>query len=313
MGSYVSTPQVAAVPNNDNSHQKDQVHDDVDVDSMPTFCLEHAKSGRSKCRATGCQDCTIAKHQVRVGLLNPTAGNYGKWQHLDCWQVPACVYENLPKRKTVKAMEAALLRENKHLVAGFSTLHPMSQEQVIAHILDSQNNWTNQPPGDDAFLATNNANVNVDLNVSDATRAKASFVLPMPGVDGAKFNSLNGMRFVLSGTFAELGDGKEADGKEAVQELIGSFGGRVNVAISNLTTLLIVGEEPGFKKVREARQRGIPILRLADVQKILCGDLELEAVENATIEKFSDGCDGKWIAKYVSKKEYQKVATGKGY
>ena len=81
--------------------------------SVPLYRAELAKSGRSKCSATGAakhckenlrqddeeEDCTdlvakgaepelIAKNELRLGWLNEQSGNYGGWKHLRCWRVP---------------------------------------------------------------------------------------------------------------------------------------------------------------------------------------------------------------------------------
>lgn len=68
---------------------------------MPLYRVELAKSGRSKCRASGkyqaCgrSDSLIREGEVRVGqvdglgsAIEGQAGTYTRWKHLRCWRVP---------------------------------------------------------------------------------------------------------------------------------------------------------------------------------------------------------------------------------
>jgi hypothetical protein len=43
---------------------------------------ELAKSGRSKCSQSG---ASIAKGEIRIGLIIKEAGTYGRWVALECW------------------------------------------------------------------------------------------------------------------------------------------------------------------------------------------------------------------------------------
>lgn len=80
---------------------------------MPLYRVELAKSGRSRCNATGkykkCDtsqereestdlvdltatpESLIFKDEVRVGWLNEQTGTYGAWKHLRCWRIPSKV------------------------------------------------------------------------------------------------------------------------------------------------------------------------------------------------------------------------------
>lgn len=57
----------------------------AEVEVMPMYMAELAKSGRSKC-----QYCysTIGKGSMRVGSLDRISGSYGKWYHSGCWTIP---------------------------------------------------------------------------------------------------------------------------------------------------------------------------------------------------------------------------------
>ena len=125
-------------------------------------------------------------------------------------------------------------------------------------------------------------------------------------MDGAKFNSLHGLRFVVSGDFPEL-----ESGSETVKTLITDFGGRVNVSVSNLTNVLVVGNKPAFKKVRQARIDHIPIVSFQHVMDLIYGRVKVEDLSSSEIKEFSEeGYEGKGLAASVSRKEYEWVACG---
>ena len=65
--------------------------------------------------------------------------------------------------------------------------------------------------------------------------------IPEPGIDGAVCNTtLNDIRFVLTGTFPELGGGLGLKlGKDKVKYMIESFGGKKN-AFSSYTSSVLV-------------------------------------------------------------------------
>ncbi len=75
--------------------------------------------------------------------------------------------------------------------------------------------------------------------------------------DGAVQGSLEGLRFVLSGTWSNLGGGSGLKvGKQRLKARIKQFGGRVTGAISGVTNVLVIGESPGPKKLVEALAKG---------------------------------------------------------
>jgi NAD-dependent DNA ligase len=66
--------------------------------------------------------------------------------------------------------------------------------------------------------------------------AKARFVIPKPGVNGAISGVLNGKRFVLTGVFPEVGGGIGLNmGKDRMVDMIESFGGKVTGSVSGKT------------------------------------------------------------------------------
>ena len=94
-----------------------------------------------------------------------------------------------------------------------------------------------------------------------------------PGVDGAIEGRLSGKRFVVTGVFPELGGGSELTlGRDRLKAMIESFDGKVTSAISGKTNCIIVGDEPGEKRLEEARSKGKPIINRATLHKILTGE-----------------------------------------
>jgi BRCT domain type II-containing protein len=64
---------------------------------------------------------------------------------------------------------------------------------------------------------------------------RQTFVMPVPGMNGAKACSLKGKTFVLTGIFPEVGGGQGLNlGKDKVETMITSFGGTVTSAISGM-------------------------------------------------------------------------------
>ena len=123
---------------------------------------------------------------------------------------------------------------------------------------------------------------------------KRRFVIPRPGVDGAiGEDGLSDTRFVLTGLFPEVGGGAGLNlGKDKVQSMIQTFGGKVTQAVSGRTNYVVVGKNPGFSKVHNAQTRGIPILDLRSLQQVLLGTLALEDIphqEPPKIAAFSAG------------------------
>jgi len=104
---------------------------------------------------------------------------------------------------------------------------------------------------------------------------------------------MEGKRFVITGTFPEVGGGIGLSlGKDAVKKMIESFGGKVTSAVSGKTDYLVVGKEPGRSKVSKAESRNLPMLNVRTLQKLMYGETDFEAVKQAEplkITSFSSG------------------------
>mmetsp|Transcript_27345 Transcript_27345/g.51675 ORF Transcript_27345/g.51675 Transcript_27345/m.51675 type:complete len:644 (+) Transcript_27345:106-2037(+) len=125
---------------------------------------------------------------------------------------------------------------------------------------------------------------------------KAKFRILRPGVNGAIAGVLDGKRFVLTGVFPELGGGTGLTlGKDRTKGMIESFGGRVTSAVSGKTDFVLVGRDPGRSKVSQADQKGVPLVDLLSLSRLMLGHSTLEGVTNdppPRITNFSAGYPG---------------------
>ena len=109
------------------------------------------------------------------------------------------------------------------------------------------------------------------LVAQPANKPKAALTIPRPGVGLAVAGSLAGKTVVLTGIFPELGGGAGLDlGKARARAMVESFGGRVTGSVSGRTDFVLVGKEPGMKKVSEGRSQ--PRCALVNLQQ-MCGVL----------------------------------------
>lgn len=210
---------------------------------------------------------------------------------------------------------------------------PTDRESVVAAALAAAAAGRNAhraieaaPPASSAVAAaasmpTSNAMVPAAPRNTLATGgAKAKFVIPRPGVNGAIAGLLNGKKFVLTGVFPEVGGGSGLSlGKDRMTQMIESFGGKVTGSVSgktgefcltNITLILIsfaytsfiraqdyliVGREPGASKVGKANQRGLPLLDILSLERLLYGRTQFDQLANEPpprIEGFSKGYGG---------------------
>ena len=156
------------------------------------------------------------------------------------------------------------------------------------------------PPSSNAIvtaISTNNESTDVVPHVAK----KVKFTIPKPGVNGVA-GVLNGKRFVLTGVFPEVGGGTGLSlGKDRVTSMIESFGGVVTSAVSGKTNFLLVGAEPGRSKVSKADEKGIPLIDLIALNRLLLGQATLEATASAPpprIDSFSAGYAGQFRLGY---------------
>lgn len=131
--------------------------------------------------------------------------------------------------------------------------------------------------------------------------SKKAFKIPRPNVNGAADSTLyKGKRFVLTGTFPEIGGGIGLDlGKQKVRDLIESFGGRVTSAVSGKTDYLVVGKDPGRSKVSKAVEKDIPRIDLKSIGENIYDTIpSLTVAPTPIITNFSAGYQNNALLRY---------------
>ena len=78
-------------------------------------------------------------------------------------------------------------------------------------------------------------------------------------------------------------------GKDWLKSLCEAFGGIVTSEISKQTKLLIIGNDPGLKKVSQAYANGVQQIDIYGLQAFLFGQLKLEFLPIPLVHTFSKG------------------------
>jgi BRCT domain type II-containing protein len=298
-------------------------YEEAAAEEIPQSRMERAKSSRSTCtyksktRPCGAK---IPIGEVRIGTWNAETGSYHRWVHLDCWRVPNRVWEGFPSPDSVDFTNKvkfgkALACMNQVLLCGFTELPDYQQEQVLCHVMNKEN-WAAKrklkpaaKTGDNiemkgkealkmkeaALAATNSSSVSqpkAQLVPSNSSRER--FIIPAPGKDGALAGSLARKTVVLTGTFPEVGGGSGLSlGKAKVKAMIESFGGKVTASVSGKTDILVVGKDPGYSKVSNAKSKpNCTMVSLQTLANVVYGHLLEDIAKPMTIESFSSGYNG---------------------
>jgi len=261
------------------------------------------KGAAKKC-GTGAED--IAKGEVRVGSLHEETGSYTRWNHLGCWRVPSKVWMGLPDPETCQdplTFVAALEAMNSVLFNGLPELDEARKLELVRHAMD-KSNWARRTKKSDTTLQQqqqvaeeSKVPLREDQTQSAAAQAlvttkqqKQEWEYPVAGVDGAVAGALAGKTVVVTGIFPELGGGAGLElGKAKAKDLLTRFGARVTSAISGKTTALLVGKEPGFRKVSDARDKNIPLLGLDDLKSVIQQKVLMNDVGPLVVTDFSAG------------------------
>ncbi|KAJ8608077.1 hypothetical protein CTAYLR_009625 [Chrysophaeum taylorii] len=268
-------------------------------EGVALYKVEPAKSGRSKCRQKGsakkCVDTKIPLGAIRVGSLDPEAGAYSRWQHLECWRVPSALWLGFPD-KDPATIEQALLRMSDLLLVGVAELDPEDRRVFVAHCGDEANWARRSKRGAATYERTTKEKKRAEQPATRELAAFGNFVVPRSS--GARAASLSGKTVVLTGIFPELGGGRGLNlGKARAKTLVEDFGGRVTSAVSGRTDILLVGQEPGASKVSKAiESQTCQLIDLAQLKAYIEGTLALEDAPPAQITSFSRGYRGNAIA-----------------
>lgn len=292
-------------------------------EEIPGYCVELAKSGRSSCKQKTkcrkqCTDVSIGFGEIRCGSLDDMSGGYTRWNHLNCWAVPAKIWLGLPDPDECDDPEQfshALLSMNEVSLCGFSGLPEDDKATFVEYVMDKTHwaAWQNRKPKkNDAAIVpsavgSTAAGGGGDVVPEGYHQARERFVVPVPGKDGAIAGILEGKTIVLTGVFPEVGGGRGLSlGKDKVKVRLGStnvvsfyrfvllfyilvsnllqamvqkFGGRVTSSVSGKTDYLIVGKEAGHSKVSKAREsKKCIVISLKDLKEVCEGVATLEDV-----------------------------------
>jgi NAD-dependent DNA ligase len=91
--------------------------------------------------------------------------------------------------------------------------------------------------------------------------------------DSAVQDSLDGLRFVISHVWPDLGGGTGLKiGKERVRVHIEQFGGKVTSVISGVTDVLVIGEKPGPKKLIETLEKEVKVIDIDILNHLIWGN-----------------------------------------
>jgi len=168
----------------------------------------------------------------------------------------------------------------------------MTEEQKFK-ITSMVNEWTadhidEPPPPQLATLAARAGLMLEKVASTPSQRGKKDNVkVNTPAAsEGAIADSLKGLRFVLLGTWPDLGGGQGlTSGKLCLKSRIEKFGGSVTAMYSCLTNFLVVGTSPGPKKVIEVHEKKVKIIDINQLTKIIVGGL---AIINLATEDYPE-------------------------
>ena len=257
---------------------------------VPPYRFELATSGRSACKICS---LGIATGELRCGSLDAVAGAYGRWAHVACFKTPGVVQRVVGD--AVHADVAAALRSADGIAT--SGIGALSEEHLaaLAQRVSDKMSWTKaqKPKPEPAQPATAPkpiGDATTTVTVASTTKLATATKFAFPAT--ATTDALRGKVVVLTGTFGAL-EGISvglALGKDALKSEIEKRGAKVTAGVSGKTTLLVVGDEPGLRKVEQASK--LPnclVVDLDGLAKMMRGEAD---VPLPTIAKFSSGFRG---------------------
>jgi len=219
-------------------------------------------------------------------------------------------------RHAMRQKHWASFQEKKFIEARAQGVHPR-----LADTLKTETKKKIAPVADSSSVgkeisSSGKALVKMEEDVEpipeSVVEAPPEVLVPVPNVDGAIAMSLaktddKPKRFVLTGIFPELESSTKRisslnHGKAQATRLIEDFGGVVRTAVSGQTDFLLVGSEPGVRKLTEARDRGVPLIDLAHLLDMIHGKNIAEAPP-VEIKKFSTGFRGSGLALDMSREQ----------
>mmetsp|Transcript_20086 Transcript_20086/g.24860 ORF Transcript_20086/g.24860 Transcript_20086/m.24860 type:complete len:477 (+) Transcript_20086:73-1503(+) len=290
-------------------------------EAVPTYRAELAKSGRSNCKQTGkakkCMNTNISMNELRLGSLDLESGSYTRWNHLSCFRVPNKIWKGLTNPDDANQVDRDLRSMSHVVLSGFAQLPPDARHSLVQHVMNKEN-WARERKSK-AKIESQPSVEEKEQDPSSPAKFETHMVaapqtnkyqMPIPGIDGAQPNILAGKTIVITGTFPELGGGAGLNlGKDKAKALCERFGARVTGSVSGKTNILLVGKEPGFSKVSQARTRGITLTSLDELTNIIKGQKQLEDVPPLLVKDFSAGYGGNSLA-FIAPENELRLAQG---
>ena len=263
------------------------------------YKFEVAKTSRGKCTKSG---ETIPEGELRFGSLVPETGTFSRWVALKNVRVPSVIWTGLKGREA--DVEAALVDMDGLVLVGFTSLSAEDKKRVVVHFADAKNHAVKSVPKK-RVITDGSAAVGVEsMAVETAagvigewsgrgTRPRQKLALPVPEVQGSRseaasngLDQLAGKIICITGIFPEIGGGVGiSHGKGSTKEWLEAHGAKVTGSISKKTNLLVVGVEPGRRKVDDATRLGVKMVKLEDLVK----GLETNAVSDVPIHEIDVG------------------------
>ena len=123
---------------------------------------------------------------------------------------------------------------------------------------------------------------------------------------------LNGLRFVITGIFPEHaqfdppGTLPVKVGKVHVRALIEMYGGKVTDCVSRKTTHVVVGDEPGVRKLNDALKVGAKLKNINGLRAMIN---RAPTPDDLKVEAFSKGMGQNGIASYMQDAHIQRLKS----
>ena len=252
-----------------------------DREREPPYRLERAKKARGK------PDRRVEPNELCFGYEDAHlgAGYYTGWEPVDdALRIPARLHRRLTALDLVDGVRAgkdekeickAVLRNSADVVSGINELSPEDFEQFLK-VFMNRNTWCHVNPAFQAKLAAE------DAAVAQPAANNLAAIVPIAPIDTADFKpgALKGLVLVTTGKFPLPGTSPGLNqGKNEIKAIIVNGGGTNPGSVTGATTHLIVGTEPGEKKIEQAEKRGkILITDLLGLTQLLRGDPNVKAI-----------------------------------
>lgn len=271
--------------------------------SVATYRVEVAPDGNALC-AKG--KVKIPRGAIRVGSLLPTTGAYGTWKLLDNWRVSARVQailpvhvdeEKEPLEEEIDATVDALLNNvDTKALCGFDALSADDQRAFAEHCVQRAN-FANVTKLSAVELKEEDAQDAAEQSRLGSLVPSNAPVFEVPRPDDATFKAgaLQGLTAVITGAFDMVDDAGMGltQGKEVFSGILESFGARVTSSVSKKTHFVLVGKEPGAKKLTDARRQDVKLVTPKVLLAILKrGYLHPKAGEAADAEPVVEALSG---------------------